>query len=222
MHDIENTCGKFLSSLPKIDWNDFEKSSLIAASVCNEIANDKYLLRSLIMRTASDPELFNMCECHDLDDKIVLHNDLSNGYRIRLRLANDEQYERAHNHRFPFTTYILYGKYYHKWYQTDKELSDNLKPEDVKTVCTRIENTGSLFTISANALHSTTTSPKAVSLMICGNPIRDRSFIININDGLVWGKSGKKHETEAQILSAKMPKQVFDSWVTHLEDVNLI
>lgn len=215
-------CEDVLTRLPPIDWSDLEKAAVMAEQACRAIGDDKRLLRELLQRVVDTPALFDMCECHDLDDKIVLHDDLERGYRIRLRLAKDEQYERAHNHRFPFSAYILHGKYFQQWYEIEGEPSDSTTPGGVHVLARRIEQTGSSFTISADAFHSTQTTPKTVSLMICGRPVRDKSFIINMKSGKVWGKIGRKDETVAEIEACKMPREVFDSWVNFMKSVSVI
>jgi hypothetical protein len=215
-------CEQKLSELPPIDWSDIETASVVAETAARSIGDDKRLLRGLIDRVRNRPELFDLCECHDLDDKIILYDDLSRGYRIRLRLAKDEQYERAHNHRFPFAVYILYGKYFQQWYRINGEPSESTTPDDVVLLARRVEQTKSSFTISADAFHSTQTTPKTVSLMICGQPVRKKSFIINMESGRVWGKIGRKDETQAQIDACKMPRSVFDEWVSFMESVSVI
>lgn len=212
----------FLASLPPLDWTDIEAVSLLTEEVMARLAEDKALLRELIERTASTPELLEMCECHDLDDKIVLHNDLERGYRIRLRLANDEQYERAHNHRFPFSARVLYGTYFQQWYHIDGTPGPHTTPADVHTLCRRVEPAGASFTISGDAIHSTQTSPRTVSLMICGRPVRDETFIINMDSGKVWGKKGQEKETADEIADCRMPRARFDEWVRFMEAKNVI
>jgi hypothetical protein len=215
-------CDRALADLPPIDWSDMERASIAAEAACRTLGNDKRLLRELVERVRTTPKLFDMCECHDLDDKIVLYDDLPRGYRVRLRLAKDEQYERAHNHRFPFAVYILYGTYFQQWYRINGEPSEATTPDDVTVLARRVEQTGSSFTISADAFHSTQTTPKTISLMLCGPPVRRKSFIINMNSGKVWGKIGRQDETKEEIEACKMPAAVFDDWVRFMEDVRVI
>ncbi|MBD9597681.1 hypothetical protein IB270_33190 [Ensifer sp. ENS05] len=211
-----------LGRLPAINWSNIEEAVVASEQACRMIGDDKRLLELLIKRAGSDPKLFDMCECHDLDDKIVLYDDLEQGYRVRLRLAKDEQYERAHNHRFPFTAYILYGQYYQQWYRIEGEPAETTVPADVHLLAKRVEQTGSIFTISADAFHSTQTSPKTVSLMICGPAVRKKSFIINMDSGRVWGKSGRSSESKEEIEAYKMPRATFDAWVDFMASVGVI
>ena len=215
-------CDRKLNELPNIDWTDIEKAADVAEAAARSIGDDKRLLRALIDRVRDRADLFDLCECHDLDDKIVLYDNLPKGYRIRLRLAKDEQYERAHNHRFPFSVYILYGKYFQQWYAIKGVPSDATTPNDVKLLARRIEQTGTSFTISADAFHSTQTTPKTVSLMICGRPTRSKSFIVNMESGKVWGKIGRGDETKAAIDACKMSREVFEDWARFMESVSVI
>jgi len=202
--------------------SNLEKAASVAEAACRRIGSDKRLLRELVERTANSSALFGLCECHDLDDKIVLHDDLPRGYRIRLRLANDEQYERAHNHRFPFAAYVLHGTYFQQWYRIQGTPSELTRPEDVTTLARRVERAGAAFTISADALHSTQTTPRTISLMICGPAVRDKSFIINMDSGKVWEKIGRKDETAKQIADCRMTRAVFDQWVKYMISVGVM
>ena len=212
----------FLAELPPLDWSDIEAVAPMTDEIMARLGTDKALLRELVMRTRDTPELFDLCECHELDDKIVLHNDLDRGYRIRLRLANDEQYERAHNHRFPFSARILYGTYFQQWYSINGVPDERTLLTDVQTLCRRVESAGASFTIDGGAFHSTQTSPKTVSLMICGRPERDKSFIINMENGEISGKKGRKDETEAEIANYKMSRDRSDEWLSFMERVDVL
>jgi hypothetical protein len=222
MTDRLSRVESFLAELPPLNWDDIESVAPIADEVMAKLANDKALLGELVERARSTPTLFDMCECHDLDDKIVLHNDLKRGYRIRLRLANDDQYERAHNHRFSFAARVLYGTYFQQWYHIDGTPGEQTVPSNVVTLCRRVEPAGASFTIDGAAFHSTQTSPKTVSLMICGRAERDKTFIINMKSGKVWGKKGRKDETSEEIAACKMPEARFDEWVAFMREVDVI
>ncbi len=179
-----------LKKLPRLNWADLDETNKVCEGILTALS-DRAVLRTLVERTENDPELFGLCEIHELDDKIVLHNDLENGYRIRIRLANDKQYERAHNHRFSFTTRILHGTYYQRWYEVKGTLDENTTLNDISPVCIREEPAGSVFTIDHDTIHSTQTSKDTISLVICGPAMKDKAFIIRMDNGSVWYKVGK-------------------------------
>ncbi len=212
---------ELLKNLPQLNWDNFEETSQVTINICKEMANKDFLTKA-IEKVETTPELFDLCEEHELDDKIVIYNDLEKGYRIRLRLGNEDQYERAHNHRFPFTTLILHGTYYQSWYGVKGEFNENTKVEDVTKLCARVEKKGSYFTISDKAIHSTQTDPHTISLVICGPPKKDKTNIINTKTGKVWSKWGKKFESKEQIKKAKMSKERFHFWKEKLKENELI
>ncbi len=210
-----------LKDLPRLNWMDLDETNRICTDILQKMS-DRAVLRSLVERTENDPELFALCETHALDDKIVLHNDLPNGYRIRLRLANDEQYERAHNHRFSFTTLILHGTYYQRWYEVNGPVGDQTTLADVKPVCIREEPQGSIFTIDHDTIHSTLTSKDTISLVICGPAMKDKAFIIRMDSGEVWYKVGKSLETEERKKEVLMTRERFAFWKSKLEKYEVI
>jgi hypothetical protein len=212
---------ELFENLPKLNWDDLETTSAITVDVCKKMADPDFL-RQAVEHVYNTPELFDLCECHELDDKIVIYNDLEKGYRIRLRLGNEDQYERAHNHRFPFTTYILHGTYYQSWYNIDGEFGSETRLENVTKQCSRVEKKGAYFTISDKAIHSTQTDPFTVSLVICGPPKKDNTQIIHMKTGEVWSKWGKKFESQEQIEKAKMSRERFNFWKEKMEEFSII
>ena len=212
---------KLFKDLPSLNWDNFEETSQITINICKEMANKKILTQA-IRKVETDPELFDLCEEHELDDKIVIYNNLEKGYRIRLRLGNGDQYERAHNHRFPFTTLILHGTYYQAWYGVKGQFNKNTKLKDITKLCARVEGKGAYFSISDSAVHSTQTDLNTISLVICGPPKKDKTNIIHMETGEAWSKWGKKFETKDQIKKAKMSKERFLFWKKKLIEYDLI
>src|SRR5215204_2314384 len=113
-----------MNGLPAVDWNDLESAAEITTAIAHQLGDDRALLTALVDRVPGIPELREKCECHSLDDKIVLWDAPDKGLRIRLRLANTDQYERVHNHRYSFTAYLLNGVYHHTMYATDQPLDE--------------------------------------------------------------------------------------------------
>jgi hypothetical protein len=201
-----------MNDLPAVDWSDIEAAAAVTRDIALRLGDDRALLRALVDRVPSTPELRAKCECHALDDKIVIWDDQPKGLRIRLRLANKKQYERVHNHRYSFTAYLLYGTYYQTLYATDQPLDETADVERFWPYFVREDRTGDILTLHHQQLHTTLTDPETVSLMIQSPAQKERAFMIRKSDGHVWWRIGAAQEDEARRLEVQMPDERFAHW----------
>lgn len=211
-----------LDDLPPLDWSDLLGVSEISQKILRTLAADKSALRELVYAVETNPRLMAKCELHALDDKIVLYDDLDRGFRIRLRLATADQHERAHTHRFSFSTLILRGMYHQAWYETDAVLDENVDVSSIKPVCYRDERAGSAFTIHHNAIHATQADPDTISLIMRGPAAKDRAIITQKETGRVWFRYGEKDETPERREKIRMPLEKYLEWRNKLEFYGLI
>ncbi len=212
----------FLDDIPAIDWHNLDAAYSATSMILERLAADKPTLRALVERAGTDPAIFAKCEEHALDDKIVLYDDLERGFRIRLRLSTSNQYERAHTHRFTFTTLVMRGMYYQNWYESDKPFDDGVSLDDLRTICTREDGPGTCFTISHDAIHSTVTAPDTISLLMRGPAMKDKALIINTETGHSWYRVGEKDETAARRVEKQMSRTRYQEWVNKLTGYGLI
>jgi hypothetical protein len=211
-----------MRELPSIDWQDFEQAAELGGRVARRIGDDKRLLGGLLQRVSNVPRLRAKCEIHAFDDKIVLWDEPEKGLRIRLRLANVDQYERVHNHRFSFTAYLLHGVYHHTLYATDQVLDENADVTRFWPRFVREERAGDVLTLHHEQLHTTITDPDTVSLMIQSPAQKDRAFIIRRSDGEVWWRLGEAQESQARRREVQMTGTRFDHWVRRLRELDLV
>ncbi|MBT0770053.1 hypothetical protein KIH74_14030 [Kineosporia sp. J2-2] len=201
-----------MNDLPAVDWSDIEGAADTTRRIALRLGGDRALLRALVDRVPTTPDLRAKCECHALDDKIVIWDDQDKGLRIRLRLANTSQYERVHNHRYSFTAYLLYGRYYHTMYATDQPLDETADVTRFWPRTVREEETGAIITLHHEQLHTTLTDPETVSLMIQSPAQKARAFMIRREDGHVWWRLGAAEEDEARRREVQMPDERFAHW----------
>lgn len=212
-----------LDDLPALDWSDLVTVGEATRKILYDLASDKKALRELVYAVETTPRLMDKCELHALDDKIVIYDDLERGFRIRLRLATADQHERAHTHRFSFSTLILRGMYHQAWYQTDQALDDeNVDISSIKPVCYRDEPAGSAFTIHHSALHATQADYDTISLIMRGPAAKDRAIITHKETGRVWFRYGEKDETPERREKVRMPFERYLEWRNKMEDYGLI
>ncbi|MFE3547017.1 hypothetical protein ACFXK0_28985 [Nocardia sp. NPDC059177] len=70
------------------------------------LAAHKYLLRRELTTLPDNPDLVALCEHYDILDKIVLHDDLESGIRLRLHIFGHGYHDRPHNHRWTYASHI--------------------------------------------------------------------------------------------------------------------
>lgn len=211
-----------MAALPTIEWTTIETAYPAVSKALDMLSADKELLTALVHHSWQSDHLRAKCEIHSLDDKIVLWDEPERGYRVRLRLAHTQQYERVHNHRFSFGAKILHGQYEQNLYRSNHELNENAKPEDFRVVSSRIEPAGSVLCIDHNQLHTTLTPPDTISLMIQSPAKKRKAFIMRLSDGNVWWRLGEVDETSERRQEVLMDQTTYDNWVQKLVGLGLI
>ncbi|MEU6683576.1 hypothetical protein [Streptomyces sp. NPDC046832] len=211
-----------MASLPKVRWDDLEAAAEITEAIARRLGDDRALLRTLVGRALRTPELREKFECHALDDKIVIWDDQDKGLRIRLRLANTDQYERVHNHRYSFTAYILHGAYQHTLYATDQPLDESADVSRFWPYFVREEPAGRCITLDHEQLHTTITEPETISLMIQSPARKQRAFMIRRDDGTVWYRLGAAEESAERRAEVRMSDERMHHWLSRLEAFGLL
>jgi hypothetical protein len=211
-----------MTSLPAVNWDDIETAADVTAAIAHQLGDDRTLLAALVDRVPTVPALREKCECHSLDDKIVIWDQPEKGLRIRLRLANTDQYERVHNHRYSFTAYLLHGVYHHTLYATDQALDETADVTRFWPYVVRDERTGDLITLHHQQLHTTITDPDTISLMIQSPAQKRKAFMIRKSDGQVWWRLGAADEDAERRREVAMPDERFAFWRARLTDLGVL
>lgn len=211
-----------MHGLPAVNWDDIEDASKVTYEIAHRLGDDRELLAALVDRVPHTPELREKCEIHSLDDKIVIWDAPEKGLRIRLRLANTQQYERVHNHRYSFTAYLLHGMYYHTLYATDQPLDETADVNRFWPRFVREERTGDTITLHHEQLHTTLTPPETVSLMIQSPAQKRKAFMISRFDGHVWYRLGQADEDEQRRQEVRMSDERFAHWRERLSALEIL
>ncbi|MEU9050274.1 hypothetical protein AB0D37_07700 [Streptomyces sp. NPDC048384] len=211
-----------MASLPGVRWDELERAAEITDAIARRLGEDRALLRTLVARAIRTPELREKFECHALDDKIVIWDDQEKGLRIRLRLANTDQYERVHNHRYSFTAYILHGAYQHTLYATDQPLDESADVTRFWPYFVREEPAGRVITLDHEQLHTTITEPETISLMIQSPARKRRAFMIRKDNGDVWYRYGATDESVERRAEVRMSDERLHHWLSRLEAFGLL
>ncbi|MFD8805368.1 hypothetical protein [Streptomyces sp. NPDC059597] len=211
-----------MASLPVVRWDEIESAAEITDAIARRLGDDRELLRTLVARAVRTPGLREKFECHALDDKIVIWDDQDKGLRIRLRLANTDQYERVHNHRYSFTAYILHGAYQHTLYATDQPLDESADVTRFWPYFVREEPAGRVITLDHEQLHTTITEPETISLMIQSPARKRRAFMIRRDSGDVWYRYGSADESAERRAEVRMSDERLHHWLSRLEAFGLL
>lgn len=213
----------FLEAEPPIDWSELNSASKTAERLLRQLAADKPLLRRLLTAVPEIPNLFEKCECHPLDDKIVIYDSMQRQqFRIRFRLATTYQDERPHTHRFPFTTLILRGAYYQTFYKSSAPLDESVDVNAVEPIYMREDDAGSAMTIHHEAIHSTIASPDTISLLLRGPAAKERAIITHKEGGKIEWRVGEHQESAARRDEIRMSLDRYRFWCSVIEDAGLI
>lgn len=212
----------WLQNESAINWMDFEDAATRTRSILERLAQDRRVLSELTRLVRGREHLFALCECHALDDKIVIYDGLEvQNFRIRWRLAKSEQYERVHTHRFSFTTRILHGNHCETLYDTS--LSDEqVVLSDLKPMMVRRLVKDQDFTIHHSTYHSTLTSNGAVALLVRGPAEKQRAPILRSNTDHKWYRYGAADESHDRRTEKAMSRDQYDNWINYLTSLRLI
>lgn len=213
---------RLMASLPAVRWDALESAAEVTSAIARRLGDDKALLRVLVERAVATPGLREKFECHSLDDKIVIWDDPQKGLRIRLRLANTDQYERIHNHRYSFTAYILHGAYQHTLYSTDQTLDEKADVTRFWPTFVREEAVGRCITLDHEQLHTTITEPQTISLMIQSPARKRQAFMIRRSDGHVWWREGAADETAERRAEVRMGDDRLAFWLERLSALGIL
>jgi len=194
-----------LDDLGPVDWTDIDAAALVTQAAVGALVEHPTELRDLVYGVESRPELLEKSETLRLDDKIVLYEALEErGFRLRLHISKNLSREVPHNHRFPVTTFILRGVYYHKLYVCDVPVDENATASDMRPVFVRDERAGAMYTMHDETIESNMTAHGTMSLLMRGPTAKERALGIDRQTGRVFWKYGQKNETQEQLAKVRM------------------
>lgn len=189
-----------LKRLNGLNWNDIEKVSSCTEKVLWEIYSSKNILRDLLTSLLNNKELLFLCEHYDFFDKLVLYKDPLDRFRIRLHVFLPESHKnRAHYHRWVYSSLILRGGYKHAIYGTEDQITQYMDPRDLKPIIIQQVKAGSTYTLNHNVIHSVEAKPYTVSLFIRGPAVKDRFLIMDRKTGRRWWEYGRECESIEEI-----------------------
>ena len=202
---------------------DFEKAAKQLFLSCQ----NPMQLRKLILDLPHYEELFSYSAHYDRVDKLVLWNSDDKNMQIRLHVysnrlcdnVNQIDITKAHNHRWNFSTRILFGGYSHTIYRRDllPKGKYNLNP-----VMIRHEGVGSSYTLHHSQYHSILEEPNTVSLIVRGPLEKGHFQVVTEENGEIHLKDASNLQIPKEKCKKIMSLAAYKKVVRHLYSLKII
>ncbi|MEV0359392.1 hypothetical protein AB0H71_25380 [Nocardia sp. NPDC050697] len=210
-----------IEPLRSLDWNDVDAVESATRKSFELLTAPNYLLRGALARLFDTPALVALCEHYDILDKIVLHDDLESGIRLRLHIFGPGYHDRPHNHRWTYASHILRGEYRHRLYG-EAELGTEIDVSSLHAVHVRQERVGASYALHHNAIHAVVAEPGTVSLVLRGPAIKDRFLVMDAKNGESWWQYGATTESPEAAAKKHLSPQRLEELIASLDEWQLI
>ncbi|MGB7127526.1 MAG: hypothetical protein WBD50_00340 [Candidatus Rhabdochlamydia sp.] len=201
--------------------NTFEEFEKASKEYLQDLFNNREKLRRLIMQVPTNKQLFSLCEHYDILDKIILCTSDDLKVRLRLHIFGDGYFDRPHNHRWSYTSYILSGEYLHTIFNIQNE-SKEPSIENLYPVLIRQEKAGDLYTLHYSQYHSVIAQPDTITLIMRGPSEKERFRVIDRVTNESWWQYGVALESEEEKHKKQMTHKQFDEAVEKLIRIGVI
>jgi len=208
-------------ALQALDWDDLDAVDATNHKALTALADSRQTLRHLLETVRHTPALLDLCEHYDILDKLVLHNDSSHGFRIRMHVFLPSYFDRPHNHRWSYSSRILHGSYKHTLYGHDDGLTDQVDVAQLKPLLVRTERPGSRYTLHHAMIHSVVAEPYTVSLIIRGPACKQRFLVMDKTTTQAWWQYGADEPPEVADQKRTTTAR-FDATVAKLVDIGIV
>jgi len=210
------------AKLANIDWSSATAIQVTAEPILRELAARPDTLSELIRCGRENALTRSMWEHHPLRDKLVLLTDAV--YRLRIHVFLPGHYEQPHDHRWPYCTFILRGRYRHVLYQAHAApaVGAGCVPTGLEECLVRDEPRGSCYALAGGLFHAIEADPYTVSLVVRGAPTRDRFTKFDASTGEGRWEYGAAKESEATRQRKQMSEEHAESVVRSLHDLRVL
>lgn len=208
--------------LRDVDWEDVASVEPATVPLLESLGSNPELLRGMLDEVRSNDDLLKLCEHYDVLDKVVLYNDAETGVRLRLHVFLPGYFDRAHNHRWTFSSLVLRGSYRHSIFRSSEGLSDAADPSALELVLLRTERANTPYTLHHSAVHSVVAEPFTISLVLRGPAVKNRLLNLDRETGKTWWSYGAQNESSEEIEKKRMTTERLDEVTAHLKKVGVI
>lgn len=202
---------------------DFEKEAKQLFLSCQ----NPIQLRKLILDLPNNEELFSYSAHYDKVDKLVLWNSDDKNMQIRLHVysdglcnnSNQIDIGKAYNHRWNFSTRILFGGYSHTIFRMDLLPTGKYS---LNPIMIRNEGVGSSYTLHHSQYHSILEEPNTVSLIVRG-PFEKGNFqVVTEEKGEIQLQDAPNLQTPEKKCQNTMTLAKYKKIIDHLFSLKII
>lgn len=211
-----------LGDLREVDWDDVEAVEAASGPLLEGLGRDTETLTALLANAREEPRLRELSEHYDILDKVVLYDDPEVGFRLRLHIFLPGYFDRPHNHRWSYSSFILHGSYQHYLYGSEDGLSEDVDVASLRPRMVRREFEGCGYTLDHTMVHAVVAEPYTVSLIIRGPARKDRFMVMDRQTNRAWWQYGAGDESEEERAAKRMDDSRFDETVARLRDLALV
>jgi hypothetical protein len=219
--EVKKRLSEVLGDLREVDWNDVAAVEAASGPLLERLGCDTEMLTTLLADAREDPRLRELSEHYDILDKVVLYDDADVGFRLRLHVFLPGYFDRPHNHRWSYSSFILHGSYQHFLYGSEDGLSENVNVSSLQPLMVRKEFEGSGYTLDHTMVHAVVAEPYTVSLIIRGPARKNRFMVMDRHTNRAWWQYGAGDETDEERAAKRMDDARLDETVARLRDLNL-
>jgi hypothetical protein len=199
----------------------FEQFSQQSESILRDLAKDKPLLEKLLLDLPDNEKLFSFSEHYDILDKMVLFVSQDLQIRLRLHVFADDYFDRPHNHRWSYSSYILSGGYLHTILQPHAS-EDEIDTSGLHPVMIRQEERGDFYTLHHSQYHSVVAQPGTVTLVLRGSSVKDRFRVMDRATQTSWWQYGAKQEENQEKEKKRMTFAQYEKIMKRLYQLQVI
>lgn len=134
----------------------------------------------------------------------LLVGDPGAGVRVRLHLYTGGHYDRPHNHRWPFASCILGGRYRHRIFGDDTGFDEQADAAALRPIVDRYETAGAMFALDHRSVHAVDADRDTVSVIVRGPAAKDQFLIHDVDAGGFFHVRGAAQETPKQRASKQL------------------
>ena len=195
-----------IDPLRLVDWEDAGAVEHRCRKALAALAGDPQIIRSVLLALLAlpgRPDLLELCEHHDLFDKILLYDDAEYGLRVRLHIFLPGFVDPPHNHRWSFASMILRGGYRHGLFG-DADQVMRTDPASLRALLARQERAGCIYALHHAMVHSVEPEPYTVSLVLRGPAVKDRHVVMDRAAGPTWWQRGRSPDAARKPVSRQM------------------
>lgn len=206
------------AGLRAIDWDDTGSVLRHGTPIFGTLVNERGFLVSLLDNLSVDGHLRPMCESYDFMDKLVLYDDTESGSRVRLHLYRPGYFDRPHNHRWSFASYIVRGSYVHRIFGNDDQFGQDTDLAGLRPIHEKTERAGASYALHHTSVHAVQAEADTISLLLRGPAARDRFLVLDRAGESFW-VYGASQESPATRAKKQMTSTKLDSTIARVRSL---